>query len=181
MKVEVGQIIRVLTLTQPWATLVALGAKRIETRSWGTGYRGPLAIHAARGFCHWDQDLCCTSPFREALLPLYPQIGEVPTGKLLPLGCIVAVARLCAVVPIDENHAEHYGPMPGFDGGRESAPWIVPPPTADPEHAFGHYAEGRRAWLLDDVSAIDEPIPHKGAQGLRTFQWPANNPDDHRA
>ena len=29
---EVGM--RVLTLTQPWATLVAIGAKRIETRSW---------------------------------------------------------------------------------------------------------------------------------------------------
>lgn len=37
-----------LTLMQPWATLVAIGAKRIETRSWATRYRGPSAIHAAR-------------------------------------------------------------------------------------------------------------------------------------
>ena len=27
---------KALTLTQPWATLVAIGAKRIETRSWAT-------------------------------------------------------------------------------------------------------------------------------------------------
>lgn len=40
---------KAITLTQPWATLVAIGAKRIETRSWATRYRGPLAIHAAKG------------------------------------------------------------------------------------------------------------------------------------
>ena len=38
---------KVLTLHQPWASLVALGVKTIETRSWSTQYRGPLAIHAA--------------------------------------------------------------------------------------------------------------------------------------
>ena len=41
---------KALTLTQPWASLVALGHKQIETRSWATRYRGPLAIHAAKGF-----------------------------------------------------------------------------------------------------------------------------------
>lgn len=37
---------KALTLHQPWATLVALGIKTVETRSWYTPYRGPLAIHA---------------------------------------------------------------------------------------------------------------------------------------
>ena len=41
---------KALTLTQPWASLVALGLKQVETRSWATRYRGPLAIHAAKGF-----------------------------------------------------------------------------------------------------------------------------------
>src|SRR3954451_22243677 len=45
-----GITIPALTLTQPWATLVAIGAKQIETRSWGTSYRGWLAIHAAKGY-----------------------------------------------------------------------------------------------------------------------------------
>ncbi len=45
--------IRGLTLTKPWATLVALGHKRIETRSWSTVYRGPIAIHAAKGLPRW--------------------------------------------------------------------------------------------------------------------------------
>lgn len=42
--------IRGLTLTQPWASSMALGYKRVETRSWRTAYRGWLAIHAAKGF-----------------------------------------------------------------------------------------------------------------------------------
>ena len=40
---------KALPVTQPYATLVALGAKHIETRSWSTRYRGPLAIHAGKG------------------------------------------------------------------------------------------------------------------------------------
>ena len=41
---------KALTLTQPWASLMALGYKQVETRSWRTQYRGPLAIHAAKGY-----------------------------------------------------------------------------------------------------------------------------------
>lgn len=38
---------KALTLWQPWASLVALGEKKIETRTWSTTYRGTLAIHAS--------------------------------------------------------------------------------------------------------------------------------------
>ncbi len=37
---------KALSLKQPWAALVAIGVKKIETQSWGTSYRGSLAIHA---------------------------------------------------------------------------------------------------------------------------------------
>ena len=39
---------KAISLWQPWATLMALGLKKIETRSWATKYRGPLLIHAAQ-------------------------------------------------------------------------------------------------------------------------------------
>lgn len=39
---------KAITLSQPWAELVASGRKEWETRSWRTSYRGPVAIHAAR-------------------------------------------------------------------------------------------------------------------------------------
>lgn len=37
-----------ITLTEPWATLIAQGLKTEEYRTWRTHYRGPLAIHAGR-------------------------------------------------------------------------------------------------------------------------------------
>lgn len=41
--------LKVLTLKQPWATLVAEGIKKYEFRSWKTKYRGKLLIHAGTG------------------------------------------------------------------------------------------------------------------------------------
>lgn len=40
---------KVLTLKQPWATLVAEGVKKYEFRSWKTNYRGKILIHAGTG------------------------------------------------------------------------------------------------------------------------------------
>lgn len=41
--------LKVLTLRQPWATLVAEGIKKYEFRSWKTNYRGIVLIHAGTG------------------------------------------------------------------------------------------------------------------------------------
>lgn len=40
---------KVITLKQPWATLVAEGIKKYEFRSWKTNYRGKILIHAGVG------------------------------------------------------------------------------------------------------------------------------------
>ncbi len=40
---------KVLTIKQPWATLIMQGDKRFEFRSWKTKYRGDLLIHAGKG------------------------------------------------------------------------------------------------------------------------------------
>ena len=39
---------KVLTLKEPFATLIKNGKKYIETRSWKTNYRGELYIHAGK-------------------------------------------------------------------------------------------------------------------------------------
>lgn len=46
---------KVLTLTQPWASLIKDGIKKIETRSWQTTFRGVIAIHASKKV---DIDAC---------------------------------------------------------------------------------------------------------------------------
>lgn len=38
---------KVLSLTEPYATLIKDGKKKVETRSWKTNYRGELYIHAS--------------------------------------------------------------------------------------------------------------------------------------
>lgn len=38
---------KVLSLTEPYATLIKDGKKKVETRSWKTNYRGKLYIHAS--------------------------------------------------------------------------------------------------------------------------------------
>lgn len=59
---------RAISLLQPWATLVALGAKRRETRSWPTRYRGPIAIHASKGMPRASEEACSLPLIKEVLV-----------------------------------------------------------------------------------------------------------------
>jgi ASCH domain len=38
---------KILSIRQPWAYLIANGQKNIENRTWLTNYRGPFLIHAS--------------------------------------------------------------------------------------------------------------------------------------
>ncbi len=159
-----------LTLTQPWATLVTIGAKRIETRSWSTSYRGPLAIHAAKTFPKTARLLCHDRPFSTALAPhgFY--------AHNLPLGAVVATCRLVGVFPISDHERSHQLPVQQADAPlmvslSEELPapeWVTIPP-AEPERSFGDYAPGRFAWVLDDIMPLPRPIPARGALGL--WKW----------
>lgn len=86
---------KALSLWQPWASLVALGIKRFETRGWSTPHRGPLAIHAARKLAiPVERD----SSFDAAL-------ALVPPGYDWPLGGVVGVANLVDCVPTSTARA----------------------------------------------------------------------------
>ena len=43
-----GAFVTAISLWEPWASLMATGAKTIETRGWATRHRGPLLICAAK-------------------------------------------------------------------------------------------------------------------------------------
>ena len=63
---------KVLTIKQPWATLIMQGNKRFEFRSWQTKYRGELLIHAGKGID------------KEAIKRLSKYLPkELPLGKIL--------------------------------------------------------------------------------------------------
>lgn len=131
-----GARLQVLTLRQPWAALVACGAKRYETRSWATRHRGPLAIHASARWRAADRALLALEPWRSAL-------GPAPgAGVDLPLGRVLAVVQLTACVPTASL-------APGC-----------------PESVFGDFSPGRWAWRLEGVRLLEPPLPARGRLGL---------------
>lgn len=77
---------RALTLHQPWASLVAMGHKRFETRGWSTKYRGPLLIHAGKFINH------------HVLQAVRVQTDWLEQAKI-HVGSVIAVAELTEVLP----------------------------------------------------------------------------------
>lgn len=167
---------KALTIWQPWASLVACGVKKYETRSWSTKYRGPIAIHSAlKPFPEcWQWSV--SEKAKEVILRRMGLSENFEHEKIFPPGCVIATARL-----VDVWRIVHY---PGTDIevarsnpiGAESmtndkhAPdfgnFIVP--TND-EIAIGDWTPGRYAWELDDIELLPLPIPAKGRQGL--WNW----------
>lgn len=131
---------KAISLLQPWASLI--GAKMIETRSWSTKYRGPLAIHASKGFPKLIRELCNREPFKTILSRTGFNLDNLPLGK------IVATCDLVDIIKI----------TPEFIATVQS-----------PELDFGFYEVGRYAWILEDVKRLEKPIPAKGA--LSIWEW----------
>jgi hypothetical protein len=134
---------RVLSLTEPWATLVAIGEKSIETRSWGTSYRGPVIIHAAKKV-----------PRDARLLAALPPFDTVLAGRALQPTKVLAVADLTQCFRFTER--THRSILVRSAGG------LLPRHEAD----FGDFDTGRWGFILRDVRALPEPIAAKGALGL---------------
>lgn len=145
-----------ISIWQPHATLVMLGVKPYETRSWAV-YKSLLGqrigIHAAKAM--------------DDLKELEAYIGRSASGvdsvasfdamraalhsggfeKLadLPRGCVIGSAVLQACVRTED--------------------------LADPGY-FGDFSSGRFAWRLVDPVPLPEPVPYRGQQGFFTV------PDD---
>lgn len=151
---------KTITLWQPWASLVAVGAKKIETRSWATNYRGPLAIHAAKKhfdtLFYLDRDL---QGFADAL-----NLPNIFRFDVLPLGCVIAICNLidCPKV-INRKFVTGKILTVQLKNGRE---------VTGNELAFGDLSPGRYAWILEDTKRLPEPMPAKGRQGLWNWELP---------
>lgn len=141
-KLMPGQEIKAISIWQPWASLIASGEKQYETRNWATSYRGLLAIHAAK---RWTGEEFSSAMYLKHRCGVLPGFPDVP----LPLGAVVAVARLANVVPVE----------------------MVIQHISATEHTLGNFQMGRYAWELEVVHVFDEPVQATGAQGLWTWKW----------
>lgn len=158
---------KTITLWQPWASLIACQSKLIETRSWSTKYRGPLAIHAAKRTMDMDA---------MALWWEYRDYIEPTEQAVVPYGMVVATCMLYDVIPSES--VQNISPT-------LSPPWyrmsmshltlanghFAVGARAD-QFALGDFTAGRFAWLLDDVVALPEPIQAIGHQGLWNWEIP---------
>lgn len=127
---------KALTISQPFASLIAAGSKWIENRTWPTNYRGPLAIHAGKGSQYLSR----------------VELAAYPTGAVVAVGFLVACVHLHAVQETCDNGKSRN--RPAHDA-----------PTYE-EILFHSHAEGPWLWVLRDVVELDIPIPYRGAQGL---------------
>lgn len=76
---------KVLTIRQPFASLIAEGIKEYEFRTWKTNYRGDLLIHAGLGV-------------NESAMEKYKNYNLE-----YPKGCIIAKVTMTDCVKVDDN------------------------------------------------------------------------------
>ena len=185
---------KAISLTQPWASLMALGCKTIETRCWPTKERGYIAIHAAKKMTTADKDFAARSKVVVALeaarlirieqkMPAIEWLEDYhnTNANALPRGEIVAVVHL--------SHCEETNRV--FDVTRplDDSRVLWSPRLAHPfaqkrlvpanERYFGDYRvlddNGKQRYAFWTTFAVPllQTVPCTGALGL----W--DIPDEH--
>ena len=129
-----------LTLWQPWASYIAEGLKRYETRSWGLPgrfYHRPLAIHAAKRPAFKD--------------PWLPELDYEP-----PLGAFVAVVIVDACIPTNDwwNMADQLSLLERSVGdfGPDRFAWRISAVFKLPEPI--PFRGGQKVWRVRDAATV---------------------------
>ena len=151
---------RAISLIEPYATLIVSHGKRVgdtrikgkqvETRSWYTGYRGPIAIHASAGKPKWAREACENSYIKEVLGLLGYTFDTLPRGGIRGLANLYDVVKF--LVP---------GGVPTHP--RELDPWAKFSPQ---ELAFGDFTEDRFGFGLKEIRELPEIVPCAGALSI---------------
>ena len=129
-----------VSLYQPWATLVVLGAKRYETRSWATEYRGRLGIHASRTWRPECEELCRQESVRRLLRAAgYRSTADLPRGALL------GTVELVDCVATE---------------------FLMPEDLGAEQRRLGDFRPGRFAWKLLDPVRLAAPLRLCGQLGV---------------
>jgi hypothetical protein len=125
-----------LTIHQPWAWAIAEGWKPVENRSWKTGHRGLVAIHAGAEI---DNDAVMATP--RAARALRALWARAEHARAIPADAPhLRVSRIVAVAELAGIHR--------FD---DCSPWAMP---------------GQWHWELANVRRLPDPIPCRGQRRL---------------
>ena len=132
---------KAITLHQPYASLIAAGVKRIETRSW----TAPAALIGERIAIHAGKRVVRMSEISAAERAQLTRIFGMNWRVKIPYGGIVAVATLA-----DSRRVR-------VEADR---------PTEPLELMFGGFAIGRHMWRLDNVVEVRPCARINGRQGF---------------
>jgi hypothetical protein len=152
---------KAISLWQPWASLVAEGFKKMETRDWPpprelVGQR--IAIHATQKIVPW---LELTPAFRHRLeAHLGPGIAELWCDRV-PRGAIVCTAILGPVLRVETVVGGWAFCRVEYGMAKE--------PVRVPVDPFGNFAPERVLWPLLKIERLPAPAPCRAHQ--RFFQW----------
>lgn len=135
---------KAITLHQPWASLIAAGFKTVETRSWPTNHRGPIAIHAGRTSAADGIDAVIAALATQDCGPVTDVLDAIYRMRY-PLGAVVCTASIVDCVRMDAEVIAKASPL---------------------ERALGGWRPDRYAWMLDDVTELYGPVVARGAQGI---------------
>ena len=127
---------KAISLHQPSAHLMAIGAKRIETRGWKTDVRGWVLIHAALKWTKAQREMVADWP------------EEMMRG--FATGAVVCAVRLVDCVEMNDLG------LVTFMLNEYGEPH---------EATYGDYSPGRFAWVTDAVVRFETPVVWRGRQG----------------
>jgi hypothetical protein len=131
---------RTLTVQQPWAWAVTHAGQPIVSRTWGTSYRGPLAVRAGSRRVDLVSELIRSS---------------APRPEELVYGALIATAELTDVhhssACVRTGRLAHLHP----DGPYTCSPWAV------------GGGGGRYHWRLGNVRVLPDPVPCPGHRDLQ--------------
>lgn len=90
---------KALSIKQPWASLIALGLKDVENRTWPTHYRGRILIHASKEAAFkgsykgnlppgWWLELGVKDPAKQADVIYHAQFRKAIIGSVEIVDCV---------------------------------------------------------------------------------------------
>lgn len=150
---------KALSIWQPWASLIADGHKRFETRPRATKYRGPLLICAAKHMLTRSEHQAIFLTLESFRLDY--QYGDYFWSRGIAL-CVVDLVSVWYAQAVVAN--EHLLESETIARQRQ-------------ELALGDFSSGRFAWEPANVRKFKEPWPVKGQQGL--FNVPDEEIEKH--
>lgn len=133
---------KAITIKQPYATLLALGHKQYETRSWATTYRGDFAIHAGKTM---DR-----KAFEDAEIVELLKAAGYQNMKELPLGAVIATCTLVNCMKVTKND-----PHQGYAMTEKTRIDGI-------AYKLGDFSEGRYAWVFENMQMLTKSISMNG-------------------